>query len=160
MTFVVKDPGQGYLKITLLDTDKGATWSDALASDNVAWLAITPVRKARILRIGPSNEILDAYFSAAGSKERAIITTIDGTDLTENNEVYKQAVQTEAFDLVIIDRVAPATTELMPQANTFFIGRKSLLNTLMLPYCIRASPSVSPTAASGGWLNTALGIEL
>ncbi len=122
ITFTVKDPGQGYLKIVLLDTDKNTTWSDALASDNVAWLAITPVRKARILRCGPGNEILDAYFTAAGSKERAIITTIDGSDLTEKNEVYKQAVQTEAFDLVIFDRVAPANAELMPQANTFFIG--------------------------------------
>ncbi len=122
ITFTVKDPGQGFLKVTLLDTDKNAVWSDALASDNVAWLAITPVHKARILRCGPGNEILDAYFSAAGSKERAIITSIDGTDLTEKNEVYKQAVQTEAFDLVIFDRVAPATVELMPQANTFFIG--------------------------------------
>ncbi|HQR43741.1 MAG TPA: hypothetical protein PLX97_13695, partial [Gemmatales bacterium] len=84
---------------------------------------ITPVRKARILRVGPANEILDAYFTAAGSKERAIITTIDGSDLTDKNETYKQAIQTEAFDLVIFDRVAPATTELMPQANTFFIGQ-------------------------------------
>lgn len=123
ITFTVKDPGQGYLKITLLDTDKNTVWNDMLASDNVAWLAITPVRKARILRIGPANEILDAYFQASASKDRATITTIDGSDLTEKNDVYKQALQTEAFDLVLFDRVAPATTELMPQANTFFIGQ-------------------------------------
>lgn len=122
ITFTAKDPGQGYLKITLLNTDTGAPWSDSLASDNVVWLAVTPVRKARILRVGPANEILDAYFKASAPKERAVITTIDGSDLTEKNEVYKQAVQTEAFDLVIFDRVAPATIELMPQANTFFIG--------------------------------------
>ncbi|MFO0812724.1 MAG: VWA domain-containing protein [Gemmatales bacterium] len=123
ITFTVKDPGQGYLKITLMDADKGALWNDTLPSDNTVWLAITPVRKARILRVGPANEILDAYFTAAGSRERAVITTIDGSDLTDKNETYKQAIQTEAFDLVIFDRVAPATTELMPQANTFFIGQ-------------------------------------
>lgn len=122
VTFVVKDPGQGHLKITLLDTDKGTPWNDALASDNMAWLAITPVRKARILRVGPSNEILDAYFKASDSKDRAVITVIDGSDLTEKNEIYKQAVNTESFDLVIFDRVGPATAEQMPQANTFFIG--------------------------------------
>jgi hypothetical protein len=123
MMFTVKDPGQGYLKITLLDTAANATWKDMLPSDNIAWLAITPVRKARILRCGPGNEILDAYFAAASSKERAVITTIDGNDLTEKNETYKQAIQTEAFDLVIFDRVAPTTTEQMPQANTFFMGQ-------------------------------------
>lgn len=122
IVFTAKDPGQGYLKITLLNTDTGSTWTDSLASDNTAWLAITPVRKARILRAGPANEILDAYFKASGSKDRAVITSIDGADLTEKNEVYKQAVQTEAFDLVIFDRVAPVSVELMPQANTFFLG--------------------------------------
>ncbi|HMP17130.1 MAG TPA: VWA domain-containing protein, partial [Gemmatales bacterium] len=123
ITFVVKDPGQGYLKLTLLDTASNSEWKDTLASDNTAWLAITPVRKARILRCGPRNEILDAYFSASSSTERAVITSIDGNELTEKNEYYKQAIQTEAFDLVIFDRVAPASTELMPQANTFFLGQ-------------------------------------
>lgn len=123
MTFTVKDPGQGYLKLSLLNTDQGTPWNDMLASDNIAWLAITPVRKARILRCGPENEILDAYFKASASKDRVVITTIDGNDLSDKNETYKQAIQTEAFDLVIFDRVAPATPEAMPQANTFFIGQ-------------------------------------
>jgi hypothetical protein len=121
MTFSVKDPGQGYIKVSLLDTDKGSAWSDSLPVDNAAWLAITPVRKARILRLGPANEILDAYFKASATKERFLVT--EGGVALAGNEHYKKAVQTEEFDLVLFDRVAPASAEEMPQANTFFIGQ-------------------------------------
>ena len=78
-------------------------------------------RKARILRLGPANQILDAYFQASGTKDRFVVTA-GGTELA-GNELYKKAMQTEEFDLVIFDRVAPASAEEMPQANTFFIGQ-------------------------------------
>ena len=48
---------------------------------------------------------------------------------------------------------------LVPAASTFFIGRKSDVNVLTLPSLFRAWPSVIPTPASGGWLNTALGMQ-
>jgi hypothetical protein len=122
ITFMVKDSGQGYLKASLQDSTTGAAWNDAFALDNTVWLAITPVRKARILRVGGPNEILDAYFKASNAKERATVTTIAGNDLVKD-AAYKDAVQSEAYDLVVFDRVAPASAEEMPQANTFFIGQ-------------------------------------
>jgi len=121
ITFTVKDPGQGYIKLSLLDADRGAAWRDALPIDDVAWLAITPVRKARILRLGPANEILDAYFRASVTKDRFVVT--DGGTDPATSDPYKKAVQTEEFDLVLFDRVAPASAEAMPQANTFFLGQ-------------------------------------
>ncbi len=120
--FNFKDPGHGWLRVSLRDGASGQPWHDDFALDDVAWLAIAPVRRARVLRIGPTNDILDAFLQAAVAQQRAIVTPLAADDF-ETRKEYKEAVQAEVFDLVIFDRCAPASMEEMPQANTFFIGQ-------------------------------------
>jgi hypothetical protein len=75
-----------------------------------------------VLRIGPANDILDAFLQASEKQQRAEVTTLGPEGFTTNAR-YREAVEGEAFDLVIFDRVAPGTMAEMPQANTFFIGQ-------------------------------------
>jgi hypothetical protein len=128
LTFSIRDPGPGYVRVNLLDRASGQPWSDAFAIDDVAWLAITPVRKARILRIGPANDILDAFLRASEKQQRAEVTSIPALGFA-SQPPYREAVDGEAFDLVIFDRVAPGSMAEMPQANTFFIGQVPPLKT-------------------------------
>jgi hypothetical protein len=105
----------------LIDQNTGDPWRDELALDNVAWLAIAPVRKARILRIGPPNDILDAMLGAVQSQQRAAVTVLPPMGFATDQR-YQAAVNGESYDLVFFDRCAPPRMEEMPQANTFFIG--------------------------------------
>lgn len=122
LTFTFKDPGQGYVRVSLLDKSSGQRWADAFPVDDVAWLAITPVRRARVLRIGDANDILDAALRAVAQQQRAVITYLDPTAIP-NDPVYRLSSEVEQFDLVIFDRCAPPDMERMPKANTLFIGQ-------------------------------------
>jgi hypothetical protein len=122
LTFSIRDPGPGHVKVSLIDRASGQPWRDDFALDDVAWLAITPVRKARVLRIGPRNDIFDAFLQASIALQRTEVTELPGTDPNAQPK-YREAVEGEAYDLVIFDRCAPATMADMPQANTFFIGQ-------------------------------------
>jgi hypothetical protein len=75
-----------------------------------------------VLRVGPANDILDAFLKAAVDQQRAIVTNLS-PDNFATSEQYQSAVQAETFDLAIFDRCAPATMEQMPQANTYFLGQ-------------------------------------
>jgi hypothetical protein len=121
LTFSVKDPGPGYIKVSLLNRGSGQAWRDDFALDDVAWLAITPVRKGRILRIGPANDILDAFLQASEKLQRAEVTNLAAADFATQPR-FREAVEGEAFDLVIFDRVAPSKMAEMPLANTLFLG--------------------------------------
>ncbi len=121
ISFLIKDPGQGYLRLTLTDAATGADWKDDFELDNQAWLAITPVRRARVLWIGPENEILDAFFKASLERQKLVLSRLAPIDF-EKNPLYQEAVRTNRFDLVVFDRVQPGKIEEMPEANTFFIG--------------------------------------
>src|SRR5262249_33015338 len=121
-TFTIKDYGHGYLRVSLKDAVNGQPWSDDFALDDVAWLALAPVRRARILRIGPPNDLLDAFFKAAADQQRAAIVQVPVDGFT-SSEAYKTAVQFETFDLVVFDRCAPPALDQMPQANTYFVGQ-------------------------------------
>lgn len=120
-SFAIKDPGHGYVKVSLIDAGTGAAWQDDLAADDAAWLAITPVRRARILRIGPPNEILDAFLRASEDRQRVAATTLTGPNWAADPK-YQECLKAETFDLVIFDRVSPASAQEMPEANCYFIG--------------------------------------
>ncbi len=122
VTFAVKDPGHGYVRATLRDLQTRDAWKDDFAVDDTAWLAITPVRRARILRLGPANDILDAFLSAGVAQRRFAVTTLPAAGF-EDAPSYREAMEAETFDLVIFDRCAPQRMEEMPQANTLFIGQ-------------------------------------
>lgn len=120
-TFTISDPGQGWIRLSLIDQQTGREWQDDLELDNRVWLAIAPVRRARVLQIGPDNEILDAFLRACVQRQLAVVTRLAAQGF-EQNPVYQDACKAEFFDLIIFDRVAPSRPEAMPQANTFFIG--------------------------------------
>jgi hypothetical protein len=122
ITFYVKDPGNGYCRLSLVDKATGNPWKDDFALDDTAWLAITPVRRARVLRIGGANDILDAIIKAAVSQRRAVVTDLEPANFA-TNPTYKTATEVELFDVVIFDRCAPPSMEAMPKANTVFIGQ-------------------------------------
>jgi hypothetical protein len=74
-----------------------------------------------VLRIGPANDILEAFLRACTERQQAHVVTLPATGF-EQNQNYLDATKAEQYDLVIFDRVQPSRSDLMPQANTFFIG--------------------------------------
>ncbi len=120
-TFAIKDPGQGYIRASLRDLQTRDAWKDDFAVDDIAWLAIAPVRRARLLRIGPANDILDAFLKAGVAQRRFRVNTLPVAGFAADPR-YREATEAETFDLVIFDRCAPRSMEEMPQANTFFLG--------------------------------------
>lgn len=91
---------------------------DDFALDDEAWLVVGALRKARILRVGPNNEILQAFFNQPALKKIAAVETYSPEDLQGR---YRQAARSGEYDLIIFDRCAPLEREDMPQANTLFI---------------------------------------
>jgi len=95
---------------------------DSFALDDEAWLVVGVVRKAKVLIVGRSNPILEAFFADDATKEVALVTTILPEQLSDS-KAYLEPALTGEYDLVIFDRCAPAREDEMPRANTFFIGR-------------------------------------
>ncbi len=120
-TFSLIDVGTGWVRITLLNRQTGQPWEDDLAVDNQVWLAIAPVRRARVLRIGLPNDILDAFLRASTARQRLAVSVLPPANF-EAHPTYVEATKAETFDLVIFDRVQPQSPEMMPEANAFFIG--------------------------------------
>jgi hypothetical protein len=128
---LVRDlPGESSVTFELSDIDdrnkthlhvklEGIT--DHFPLDDEAWLVVGVVRKARVLLIGPTNDILSAFFDDETIQEVAHITRLRPEDLTK--DTYRKPARDGEYDLVIFDRCAPASEEEMPRSNTFFIGR-------------------------------------
>ncbi|HZZ77833.1 MAG TPA: BatA and WFA domain-containing protein [Gemmataceae bacterium] len=113
---------------------------DEFPLDDEAWLAIGTMRKAKVLIVGKSNPILDAFFDQEATRKIAAVTQMKPDDL--KGEVYRKRARSAEFDLVIFDRCAPEDESDMPLANTFFIDRppppwtrgdKMLKSPLMMP---------------------------
>jgi hypothetical protein len=111
---------------------------DQFALDDEAWLVVGAGRQARVLIVGPVNEVLQKFFDADEVRQVAKVTYLEAADLTK--DAYRVPARNGAFDLVIFDRCAPASEQDMPRANTFFIGRppppwkREALPTLELPH--------------------------
>src|SRR5262249_27632999 len=84
------------------------------------WLVVGVIRKARVLIVGPSNEILDAYFNNEATEKVAKVDRIAPAQL--GTDQYRVPAHNGAYDLVIFDRCAPENEEDMPRGNTLFIG--------------------------------------
>jgi hypothetical protein len=119
--FTIKDPIHGYVKASLIDTTTAMEYQDDFLLDNRAWLAITPVRRARVLHIGPPNEILEAFFKASEQRQRVKVTRLSGP-IWLQEKAYQDSLKDELFDLVVFDRAAPPTMQEMPLANGYFVG--------------------------------------
>ncbi|HEV3263829.1 MAG TPA: VWA domain-containing protein [Gemmataceae bacterium] len=127
---VVRDsPGEGAVTFELSDLDerssvvlhaKLADLHDKYALDDEAWLTVGSIRKARVLIVGPPNEVLEAFFDNEGTRDVATMKQLGPDDLDKS--AYQQELRGGAYDLVIFDRCGPQREEDMPPANTFFIG--------------------------------------
>jgi hypothetical protein len=92
---------------------------DDLPLDDESWLAVGVQRKAKVLIVGPTNSVLDAFFDPEATGRLATIERLALADLT--TDAYRKHARSGDMDLVIFDRCAPATEADLPLANTFFI---------------------------------------
>ena len=93
--------------------------NDDFPGDDEAWLAIGAVRKAKVLIVGPTNAVLDAFFDQEAAKRLATVERLSAQDLQKDE--YLKRARGGDVDLVIFDRCHPADENDMPQANTMFI---------------------------------------
>ncbi|MCA9196575.1 MAG: BatA and WFA domain-containing protein [Planctomycetales bacterium] len=91
--------------------------SDDFAMDNVAYTAIDPPRRARVLLVTPKNDALEMVMSTELTLKMADVRLLEPAAL--QGEDYKKQASTAAYDLIIYDQCVPPE---MPQANTYFIG--------------------------------------
>ena len=103
------------LKAYLKDAD------DSFSKDDVAWLVVGMVRKAKVLVVTSGNEVLDAFFRQEAIERVATLTTLRPSDL--GTPAFLNAAQSGEYDLVIFDRCIPDRVEDMPVANTMCIDR-------------------------------------
>ena len=94
---------------------------DDFPLDDQAWLVVGVVRKARVLVVGPTNPVLDAFFKQPATEMLAKITRLAAADLATDK--YRKPARAGDLDLVIFDRCAPETEDDLPRANTFWIDR-------------------------------------
>jgi hypothetical protein len=145
-------PGEQSATFELSDVDdranvvlhaKLAGISDDLALDDEAWLVVGVVRKARVLIIGPSNDVLRAFFDDNSTRSVATTSYLGPDDLAK--DTYRKPARDGDFDLVIFDRCAPRIEEEMPRGNTFFIGQPP-------PPWKRSDGDVIKNPAIKGWM--------
>ncbi len=92
---------------------------DQFALDDEAWLAISVLRKAKVLIVGPPNQVLEAFFDQEATGRLATVERMVPADLA--TDVYRKHARSGDVDLVIFDRCTPPTEADMPLANTLFI---------------------------------------
>ncbi|PHS12979.1 MAG: hypothetical protein COA78_07420 [Blastopirellula sp.] len=90
---------------------------DDFALDNVAYAAINPPRKAKVLVVTSGNEYLQFALATDEIEKISDVAIVDPTFL--EGDQYKAESAIGAYDLVIYEQCAPET---MPNANTLFIG--------------------------------------
>jgi hypothetical protein len=92
---------------------------DHLPLDDQAWLAVSSVRKAKVLIVGPGNAVLDAFFETQATQRIATVDRLGPADL--KTDAYLKRARSGDVDLVIFDRCRPDEEGDLPQANTIFI---------------------------------------
>jgi hypothetical protein len=110
------DRSEFVIRARLLDN------KDSFPLDDQAWLVVGVVRKAKVLIVGPSNPILDAFFDDESTKQVAEVTKLPVEALNDAAK-YLDPGRAGEFDLVVFDRCAPSREDQLPRANTLFIGR-------------------------------------
>jgi hypothetical protein len=93
---------------------------DSFPLDDEAWLVVGVVRKAKVLIVGKSNPILDAFFNDEATRAVADVATLPPEALKESR--YLDPARAGDYDLVIFDRCAPEREDQLPRANSLFIG--------------------------------------
>jgi hypothetical protein len=113
--------------------------NDDFDKDDVAWLVVGMVRKAKVLIVTPGNPVLDAFFRQKAMQKVATVNALTPADLTQ--DAYLRAARSGDYDLVVFDRCIPDKEDDMPAANTVCIdrppppwerGAKTLKNPLLV----------------------------
>ncbi|MGH7173086.1 MAG: vWA domain-containing protein, partial [Gemmataceae bacterium] len=123
------EPGEGRVEFLLNGVDDSANvvvhvrlrdLHDAFPLDDVAWLVVGVVRKARVLIVTPGNEILRDFFDQEATAKVADINYRTPADLKDDAK-YRGPARNGEYDLILFDRCAPEKEEDLPLGNTFFI---------------------------------------
>jgi hypothetical protein len=109
------DRAEFVIRARLLDN------KDSFPLDDQAWLVVGVVRKAKVLIVGPSNPILDAFFDDESTRLVADLVKLPAEALTDAAK-YLDPARAGEFDLVVFDRCTPAREDQLPRGNTLFIG--------------------------------------
>ena len=112
IVFELNSLQEGELKLSL-------DAADSSPIDNVAYAAVRPPRRIKVLLVSPGNSALEAAMNTDRCRQIS--------DVEVQNVEYLQTPEYESrqkqgdFELVVFDRCAPPA---MPLANTLFIGVK------------------------------------
>jgi hypothetical protein len=123
------EPGEGTATFELTDVDDSNAvivharlrdQRDQLPLDDEAWLVLGVVRQARVLIVSDGNSVLHDFFDVEATTKVARITYIGTADLKDDAK-YGRPARGGEYDLVVFDRCAPPSAEMLPLGNTFFI---------------------------------------
>ncbi len=114
-TFNLSGESEGALRARL---DIPADFNDCLALDNEAYAILSQRNDGRVLLVTPGNTTLESALATERANRVAKIEKVAPAAL--RTAEFQQQAQTETHDLIIFDQCVP---EMMPQANTLFIGR-------------------------------------
>jgi hypothetical protein len=95
--------------------------NDDFDKDDVAWVVVGLLRKAKVLIVSAGNPVLDAFFRQKATRDVATVNQLAPENLTQ--DVYLNAARSGEYDLVIFDRCIPEKEEDMPAANTLCIDQ-------------------------------------
>lgn len=90
---------------------------DDLEIDNIAYTAINPNRRARVLLVSPRNDALETVLQTQFAQKLAVVDMLSSEDL--DRDEYKKKAESGSYDLIIYDQCRPQE---MPQSNSYFIG--------------------------------------
>ena len=106
-------PGEGSVNFDLSDIDEHADVvmharlldiKDQFPLDDEAWLVVGLARKAKVLIVGPSNDVLHKFFDADAVREAARVDYLPAEDVSK--DAYRKPTRNGTYDLVIFDRCA------------------------------------------------------
>lgn len=90
---------------------------DDLAADNVAYAAINPGRRARVVMMTDGNDAIELAFGTSSATKLAEVTMMSVESLASDE--YKSIANEGNCDLIIYDRCSP---EELPRCNTLFLA--------------------------------------
>lgn len=117
-TFDLGDADSGKLTAKI---QSSSAVDDRLALDDVAYAVLDPSEQSRVLLVTPGNRALELGLSTEEVLRLAKVEKISPASLGTDD--FRRQMESGAYDVVIFDQCAPATTADMPEASTLFIGR-------------------------------------